>query len=141
MTLSEYNLLVASGVTAFNVSYINTYKGLGSRDRIFQRGQYQVAGDVIIFNDGSVLASPQETYDPYFTEGKTVIRGANGTQTVNLEDAELIVAAGYVSLLEYLIEPYDNGTADTDFTGAEVIDSGLSDTDYTGLELILGGVA
>ena len=140
MTLDEYNLAVSSGVTTFNVSYINTYKGLGEH-RLFQRGQYQVAGDVLIFPDHTVLVSPVETYDPYFATASTVIRGANGTQTVTSTDAQYIVDAGYVEVLTYTYEAYDNGTASTNFTGMEVIDSGSASTNYTGLELILGGVA
>jgi hypothetical protein len=141
MTLDEYNDLVAAGVTTFNVSYINTYKGLGSIDRIFQYGRYSVAGDVLIFPDNTVLISSQETYDSYFTQARVAIRGANGTQTVNATDAQYIVNAGYVNVLTYTFDSYDNGTASTDFTGQEVIDSGYAGTNYTGLELITGGVA
>jgi len=141
MTLDEYNALVNAGVTTFNVSYINTYQGLGEKERIFQRGRYYVAGDVLIFPDNTVLISPQETYDPYFTSARVVIRGANGTQTVGATDAQYIVDAGYVNVLTYTFESYNNGYAATDFTSAEVIDSGASSTDYTGLELITGGVA
>lgn len=140
MTLEEYNLLVAEGTTAFNVSYVNTYSGLGT-DRLFQYGTFSIAGDVLIFPDNSVLLSSAETYDPYYTEASTVIRGANGTQTVNAADAQKIVDAGYVEVLVYTPEIWDNGTASTNFTGAEVIDFGLSNTNYSGLELILGGVA
>jgi len=125
MTLDEYNLLVASGVTTFNVSYVNTYSGLGD-DRLFQRGTFQVAGDVLIFADGSVLVSEMETYDPYFNEAVTVIRGANGTQTVSASDAQKIVDAGYPNVLVYTIEVYDNGTASTNFTGIETIDGGVA---------------
>jgi hypothetical protein len=140
MTLDEYNTLVASGVTTFNVSYVNTFQGLGT-DRLFRYGNYQVAGDILIYPDNSVEISPMETYDPNFTTATTVIRGANGTQTVDATNAQYIVDAGYVNVLQYGYESYDNGTASTDFTGEEVFDFGLSDTDYTGLELILGGVA
>jgi hypothetical protein len=140
MTLDEYNLAIASGITTFNVSYINTYAGLGDH-RLFQRGQYKVAGDVLIFPDNTVLLSPIETYDPYLQTARVVIRGANGTQTVNTTDAQYIVNAGYVEVLTYTVEAYDNGTASTNFTGYEVIDSGSSSTNYSGLELILGGVA
>jgi hypothetical protein len=140
MTLDEYNLAVASGVTTFYVSYVNTFKGLGEH-RLFQSGSYQVAGDVLIFPDNTVLVSPNETYDPYFETASTVIRGANGTQAVDSINAQYIVDAGYVEVLTLTYESYDNGTAYTDFTGAEVIDFGLSNTDYSGLELILGGAA
>ena len=140
MTLDEYNLVVASGITTFNVSYVNTYSGLGNHS-LFQRGQYKVAGDVLIFPDNTVLISPMETYDPYYETASVVIRGANGTQTVDSINAQYIVDAGYVEVLEYTVEEYDNGTASTNFTGYEVIDSGLSSTNYSGLETILGGVA
>lgn len=140
MTLDEYNIVVASGITTFNVSYVNTYSGLGNHS-LFQRGQYKVAGDILIFPDHTVLISPIETYDPYYTTASVVIRGANGTQTVDSINAQYIVDAGYVDVLEYTVEEYDNKTASTDFTGAEVIDSGLSSTNYSGLETILGGVA
>jgi hypothetical protein len=140
MTLEEYNFLVAEGTTEFNVSYVNTYKGLGT-DRLFQEGTFTIAGDVLIFPDNSVLISSAETYDPYFAQASTVIRGANGTQTVNATDAQKIVDAGYVEVLVYTPETWDNGTASTNFTGAEVIDFGLSNTNYSGLEQIIGGVA
>lgn len=140
MTLTEYNELVASGVTTFNVYYVNTYSGLGS-DRLFQRGTFQVAGDILFFADGSVIISPMETYDGWNAEAQKVIRGANGTQTVNATEAQQIVDAGYVEVLTYSIEAYDNGTASTNFTGVEIIEGGLSNTDFTGIELISGGVA
>lgn len=140
MTLDEYNNLVASGVTTFNVSYVNTFQGLGT-DRLFRYGNYQVAGDVLIYPDNSVEISPMETYDPNYTTATTVIRGADGSQTVDATNAQYIVDAGYVSILQYAYEAYDNGTASTDFTGVEVLDFGLANTNYTGLELIQGGVA
>lgn len=140
MTLDEYNALVASGVTAFNTSYITTYSGLGE-DRLFQRGTFRVAGDILFMPDGSVIVSPMETYDGYNTEATRVIRGADGTQTVNATEAQKIVDAGYVEVLTYSIEAYDNGTASTNFTGVEVIEGGLSNTNFTGIELISGGVA
>jgi hypothetical protein len=140
MTLEEYNDAVASGVTTFYVSYVNTYAGLGTH-RVFQRGTYQVAGDVLIFPDHTVLISPMETYDPYFQTASVVIRGANGTQTVDSINAQYIVDAGYVEVLTLTYEAYDNSTASTNFTGAEVLDFGLSNSSYTGTELISGGVA
>ena len=140
MTLDEYNQAVASGVTTFNVYYVNTYTGLG-KHRLFQEGTYSIAGDVLIFPDNSVLISPQETYDPYYSTASTVIRFADGRPTVGIEDAQKIVDAGYVSVLTLTYEEYDNGTASTNFTGVEVIEGGLSNTNYTGIELITGGVA
>jgi hypothetical protein len=140
MTLDEYNAAKNAGITTFNVSYVNTYSGLGDH-RLFQRGTYQVAGDVLIFPDHTVLVSPVETYDPYIQTASIVIRGANGTQTIDSVNAQYIVDAGYVEVLSYTAEAYDNGKASTNFTGAEVIDFGLSNTNYTSLELITGGVA
>jgi hypothetical protein len=140
MTLDEYYALKNAGVNRFNVSYVNTYKGLG-RERIFQTGWYSIAGDVLIFPDNTVLLSPQETYDPYYTTARVAIRGADGSQTVSVEDAQYIVDAGYVSVLRYVIDSYDNGTASTNFTGVETLYFGYANTDYTGLEIISGGVA
>lgn len=137
MTLDEYNLLVTQGTTSFDVSYVNTYSGLGAHP-IFQRGTFTVTGDVLIFPDGSVLLSPMETYDAYYSQAVKVIKGSG---TVDLIDAQKIVDAGYVDVLTYSIESYDNGTASTNFTGVEVLEGGLSNTDFTGIELITGGVA